>query len=76
MASAAETLEGKRAFEQYAESCGVTIEAYHAKNSIFSVNDWVWACPKQSQPLTFTAVGAHHQNGIAKRSGISMNSNV
>eukprot|EP00978_Attheya_sp_CCMP212_P038549 scaffold192055_cov31-Attheya_sp.AAC.2 len=38
--AAAETLEGKRAFERYAESCGVSIEAYHADNGVFQANDW------------------------------------
>ena len=66
-ASAAETLQSKLAFERCAATHGVKIQAYHADNGIFKARDWVEACQKKNQPLTFAAVGAHHQNGKAER---------
>ena len=66
-ASLEETLEAKRAFERYAHSMGITIQAYHADNGIFKAKGWVEACTNQGQPLTFSGVGAHHTNGKAER---------
>ncbi len=65
--TAEETLEGKRAFEQYAKDRGVTIHAYHADNGIFRAHKWVEACRMKGQSLTFAGVNAHHQNGMAER---------
>ena len=39
--SAEETIEAKRAFEQYAENRGVKVQAYHADNGIFKAKKWV-----------------------------------
>ena len=66
-ASAAETLEGKRAFEWYAQLHDVTISAYHADNGIFKACEWVENCHQSQQGLTFAGVGAHHANGKAER---------
>ena len=66
-ASAEETLEGKMAFERSAAAHNIHIKAYHADNGIFKARAWVEACHQSNQPLTFAAVGAHHQNGIAER---------
>jgi hypothetical protein len=65
-ASAEETLKGKIAFEMHAQSHGVRVEHYHADNGIFKAHAWVDACKQAGQGLTFAAVGAHQQNGIAK----------
>ena len=64
--SAAETLEGKRAFEQYAQQRDVTISAYHADNGIFKAHEWVENCHQSQQGLTFAGVCAHHANGKAE----------
>ena len=66
-ATAEETLESKRAFESYALQHGVTVMAYHADNGIFRANKWIDNCRQSGQTLTFAAVGAHHQNGLAER---------
>ena len=66
-ASAAETLEGKWAFERYTWLCDVTITAYHADNGIFKACEWVDNCHQSQQGLTFAGVGAHHANGKAER---------
>ena len=65
--SAEETIEAKRAFEQYAENRGVRVRAYHADNGIFKAKKWVEECRQRKQDLTFAGVNTHHQNGIAER---------
>ena len=61
-------MEGKRAFEAYSHRHGVKIENYHADNGIFNkAYKWIEACKKDGQGMTFAAVNAHHQNGIAER---------
>ena len=42
--SAEETIEAKRAFEQYAENRGVRVPAYHADNGIFKAKKWIEEC--------------------------------
>ena len=64
--SAEETIEAKRAFEQYAENRGVRVQAYHADNGIFKAKKWVKECRQRKQDLTFAGVNAHHQNGVAE----------
>ncbi|KAI2494618.1 hypothetical protein MHU86_19896 [Fragilaria crotonensis] len=66
-ASAEETVEGKRAFEAYSHRHGVKVENYHADNGIFKAYKWVDACKLDGHGMTFAAVNAHHQNGIAER---------
>jgi hypothetical protein len=66
-ATADETIEGKKAFEKYAESNGINIRAYHADNGIFRAQKWVDCCAKAEQGLTFAGVNSHHENGIAER---------
>ena len=62
-----ETLMGKRAFETYARERGISIKRYHADNGVFRAHKWVEECSTKQQSLTFAAVGAHHQNGVAER---------
>ena len=66
-ATAEETIKGKIAFELFARSHGIKIQAYHADNGIFRANAWVQNCIQAEQSLTFAGVNAHHQNGIAER---------
>ena len=66
-ATAEETIEAKTAFEQYAKSNSITVQAYHADNGIFRANLWRQACSSSGQALSFAGVNAHHQNGIAER---------
>ena len=61
------TLKGKEAYERYALSHGVIVKNYHADNGIFKAKGWVEHCNKHRQGMTFAAVNAHHQNGIAER---------
>jgi hypothetical protein len=65
--SAEETVEGKKAYEAFARSHGVSILQYHADNGIFKANLWFETCKASHQTTTFAGVGAHHQNGAAER---------
>ena len=64
---AEETIEAKRAFEKYAVTRGVMVQAYHADNGIFKAKKWIEECQRQNQNLTFAGVNTHHQNGIAEQ---------
>ena len=61
-----ETLNAKAAFEKFALSFEVPIQAYHADNGRFAEAAFRDECNKCNQNISFCAVGAHHQNGIAK----------
>ena len=65
--SGEDTVEGKKAFEQFAKDRNVSIQGYCADNGIFKDKVWVQACKANNQRLKFAAVGAHHQNGHAER---------
>ena len=62
-----ETLQAKRSFEQWARDAGVKIKAYHTDNGIFAGHDWKEDCALHEQELSFSGVGAKHQNGVAER---------
>ena len=62
-----ETLKAKQAFEEFANQHGVRVRSYQADNGIFRANKWMDECKRKNQPITFTGVNAHHQNGIAER---------
>ena len=66
-ASAEETIEGKKAFEAFAQRHNVRIANYHADNGIFKAHQWMEACRKDQQGMSFAGVNAHHQNGHAER---------
>ena len=69
--SAEETIEAKRAFEQYAENRRVRVQAYHADNGIFKAKKWDEECRQRKQDLTFAGVNTHHQNGVAEHEFVS-----
>ena len=62
-----ETLMSKRAFERLARSYGVTIKGYRADNHPYGSNAFRSDIDESDQTLTFSGVGAHHQNGVAER---------
>jgi Reverse transcriptase (RNA-dependent DNA polymerase) len=65
--SSEETLSAKNAFELYANTYGVKIDHYHADNGRFSDKMWRNDVLEKGQRLTFSGVGAHHQNGRAEK---------
>jgi Reverse transcriptase (RNA-dependent DNA polymerase) len=62
-----ETVQSKRAFEREAKLCGVRIQTYHADNGIFKSQEFTSDLLRLDQTITLSAVGAHHQNGVAER---------
>ena len=66
-ATAEETIKGKIAFEIYCLNNGIKVRSYHADNGIFRANAWVNHCNLNNQGITYAAVNAHHQNGVAER---------
>ena len=62
-----QTLEAKEAFERLAATYDVRISRYRADNGRFAERAFKQAAQQANQSLTFTGVGAHHQNGIAER---------
>jgi hypothetical protein len=63
-----ETLKGKHNFECFAKQFNVNINHYHADNAPFGANEFKADIANQDQALTFSGVGAHHQNGVEERS--------
>lgn len=64
---ATETLEGKHRFERYAHQRGVSLRNFRADNGVFKSAAIRMDLKKNNQDVTFSAVGAKHQNGIAER---------
>ena len=62
-----ETIQGKLEFERMAAQYGVYISAYHADNHPFGSAEFQEQLKLQGQTITFSGVGAHHQNGAAER---------
>ena len=69
-----ETLKAKYAFEQMARDFSVSIKKYHADNMPFGNGDFVRSVEDSGQPIKFSGVGAHHQNGVAERAIQTMSS--
>lgn len=53
--------------ERSANEEGIRIKAYHSDNGIFASDTFKTECTTHGQKLTFSGVGAHHQNGVAER---------
>ena len=62
-----ETLLAKACFEKDAALHGVKIKNYHTDNGVFTARDFIAHVHESDQRITFSGVGAHHQNGIAER---------
>jgi hypothetical protein len=63
-----ETVKSKTRFEREAQTFGVQIKSYHADNGIFKSAEFVESLESRSQPIDYSGVGAHHQNGAAEAS--------
>jgi transposase InsO family protein len=65
--SAPETLQSKMEFEREALSNGVTIKAYRTDNGTFTAQSVIDHIKDSDQTISFSGVGAQHQNGVAER---------
>ena len=61
-----ETIQAKCHFEQKMMDMGIFVQAYQSDNGIFDAADFLEEINKELQSITFSKVGAHHQNVIAK----------
>jgi hypothetical protein len=43
------------------------VKKYHSDNDFFATTAFETHCKSQQQEFSFSGVGAHHQNGVAKR---------
>ena len=62
-----QTLEAKLGYERFAKSHGVTLQSFHSDSGVFVEKTFQDALDDTDQTITFCAVGAHHQNGLAER---------
>ena len=62
-----ETVQAKYVCKQFAHQHGVKIKAYHSDNKPFGNKLFVKDVETQGQTITFSGVGAHHQNTVAER---------
>jgi hypothetical protein len=62
-----ETIQAKRAFEQFAAAHGVAIKHYHADNGRFADNAFKQHCEQSNQTISYCGVNAHFQNGVGER---------
>ncbi len=65
--TAAETVRSKHTLERLAFDDGIQIKSIHSDNGVFASNAFRDDCNVKSQKLTFSGVGAHHQNGVVER---------
>jgi hypothetical protein len=62
-----ETLKGKNMFEKGASQLEVYIRTFKADKAPFSSVEFNTYVANKGQEITFSGVGAHHQNGVAER---------
>ena len=65
--SATDTIISKRKMELDARSCGVELKSFQTDNGIFKSREFEQDLYNNEQRTDRCAVGAHHQNGKAKR---------
>jgi hypothetical protein len=63
-----ETLQGKNRFEKDSAQFDVQIKSFRADNAPFNAAEFKNDLENKGQTISFSGVGAHHQNGAAKRS--------
>jgi transposase InsO family protein len=65
--AAPDTVQSKRKFEQEAGLSNASITRYHGDNGIFQSAKFKEETTELGQVISFSGVGAHHQNGKAER---------
>jgi hypothetical protein len=66
-ASAEVTVQAKETFERIAATHNVRVRHYHCDNGVFNSDEWKEHANQRHQGLSYSSVGAHHQNGVAER---------
>jgi transposase InsO family protein len=65
--NASKTIQCAQRLESMARDEGFRIKAYHLYNGIFAAANFQEHCKQQQQKLSFSGVGAKHQNGITEQ---------
>jgi len=65
--TAGEALRAKQEFEAELSSFGVTVLHYHTDNGVFTASQFQDELATLGQNITYSGVGAHHQNAVAER---------
>ena len=65
--SAADTIRWKRNFERLLMNHGVFVRRYRADTGVFTSAAFEEEIRNGSQTITYSGVGAQHQNGVAER---------
>ena len=65
--NAGETVMAKEDFELMMSGVGRKVESYHTDNAPFQSKTFRESLTSENQSITFSGVGAHHQNGAAER---------
>jgi hypothetical protein len=64
--AASDTIRSKLALEREAADVNIRIKNIHTDNGVFNSAEFRAHCEHLKQKIRFSAVGAHHQNGIAE----------
>jgi hypothetical protein len=64
--NSSDTLREKLLLEREAADVGVVVKAIHTDNGVFNSQLFWSHCNDLHQKLTFSGVGAHHQNGVSE----------
>ena len=62
-----ETIKGKHRFQNWAKKKGVNLRHFRADNHPFNSKEFQEDFDLFDQDITFSGVGAHHQNGVVER---------
>jgi transposase InsO family protein len=65
--SSEDTMKAKASFEAFASTYGVKVSHYHADNGRFADNAFRQDLERNNQTISFCAVNAHWQNGVAEK---------
>jgi len=64
---APDTIISKRNFERIMYDKGVLIKMYQLDNGVFLSSEFENVIKRENQTITYSSVGASHQNGVAER---------
>ena len=64
--AASDTVRSKLCLEREAADVNVRIKSIHTDNGVFNSNEFRQHCESLGQKISFSGVGAKHQNGIAE----------
>ena len=67
--TASQTILAKQQFEKLMFDLGVVVQGYHTDNGVFTARDYIKVIEDAGQTMSFSGVGAHHQNPAERAIG-------